>query len=90
MPYLSQAKKNELNYITTQIVMTKFNHPGELNYLFTELIKQYLDTVGTNYEHINAVIGALECCKLEAYRRIAVPYENQKIKSNGDVYHADL
>jgi hypothetical protein len=32
------------------------------------------------------IAGALECCKLEFYRRVAVPYEDQKIKSNGDVY----
>lgn len=30
--------------------------------------------------------GALECCKLEFYRRVAVPYEDRKIKLNGDVY----
>jgi hypothetical protein len=34
----------------------------------------------------NDVIGALECCKLELYRRMVAPYENTKIKENGDVY----
>lgn len=32
------------------------------------------------------IIGALECCKLELYRRIAAPYEDIKIGENGDVY----
>jgi len=32
------------------------------------------------------VIGALEACKLEFYRRAVVPYEDKKIKENGDVY----
>lgn len=31
-------------------------------------------------------LGALECCKLEFYRRVAAPYEDSKIISNGDVY----
>ena len=32
------------------------------------------------------VIGALECAKLELYRRIAAPYEDTKIQENGEVY----
>jgi len=35
---------------------------------------------------INAIIGALECAKLELYRRVAAPYEDDKIAENGDVY----
>jgi hypothetical protein len=40
------------------------------------------------YAHLNEVIGALECAKLELYRRIAVPYEDQKITESGDVYRS--
>ena len=28
----------------------------------------------------------LECAKLELYRRVAAPYEDEKIDQNGDVY----
>ena len=38
------------------------------------------------YSKINALIGVLECAKLELYRRVAAPYENDKIDENGDVY----
>ena len=31
-------------------------------------------------------MGALECAKLELYRRVAAPYEDVKIMENGDVY----
>ena len=31
-------------------------------------------------------MGVLECAKLEAYRRIAVPYEDSKVVANGDLY----
>ncbi len=36
--------------------------------------------------YFNAVVGALECAKLELYRRMVAPYENGKIAENGDVY----
>lgn len=61
--------------------------PGELNYVITEAAIAYCETVGLGYDDaINAVVGALECCKLEFYRRVAVPYEERKIVTNGDVY----
>lgn len=60
--------------------------PGELNYVITKLIDQYLKEEGLRYANINEVIGVLECAKLELYRRIAGPYEDKKIISNGDVY----
>lgn len=34
---------------------------------------------------INDCIGACEGAKLEFYRRVASPYEDVKIKQNGDV-----
>lgn len=59
--------------------------PGELNYLITLICKRYWDRIG-NYQTINDIVGALECAKLEFYRRVASPYENIAIKRNGDVY----
>ena len=40
-----------------------------------------------SYAEINRIIGALECAKLEIYRRLAVPYEDEKIILNGDVFN---
>ena len=59
---------------------------GDLNYLFTEIALAYLQSYGTRYARINDVLGALEGAKLEFYRRLAAPYEDSKIRSNGDVY----
>jgi len=70
-PFLVSA---ELNRLTA----------GELNYLFTRIIDRQLDNA--NYARYNELIGALECCKLELYRRMIVPYEDKKKKDNGDVY----
>jgi broad-specificity NMP kinase len=60
--------------------------PGELNYFLTRIVDHYISTHGKSYSTINEAIGVLECAKLELYRRIASPYEDSKIKENGDVY----
>ncbi len=59
---------------------------GDLNYCLTRLVDQWLVIHGLNYAELNAVIGVLECAKLELYRRVAAPYEDRKIAANGDVY----
>jgi len=60
--------------------------PGDLNYSFTKVALMYLEKNGTRYQRLNDIVGALECCKLEFYRRLAAPYEDTKIEENGDVY----
>lgn len=64
---------------------------GELNFVITQIIDDYIRRKGgVRYAHINEVVGALECAKLELYRRIAAPYEDCKLAENGDVYNAPL
>jgi hypothetical protein len=58
---------------------------GELNYKLTKILLDYLGP-DFNYQRINDAVGALECCKMELYRRLVAPYEDVKIASNGDVY----
>ena len=64
---------------------------GELNYAVTRLVDAFLvrqaDEAGRlRYAHLNAAVGVLECAKLELYRRVAVPYEDEKRTESGDVY----
>ena len=59
---------------------------GELNYLLTLMVTDYIERMGKNYATLNEVVGVLECAKLELYRRVAAPYEDQKCDENGDVY----
>ena len=64
---------------------------GELNYAITRLVDSYLvrrSPAGIRYAHLNEVVGALECAKLELYRRLAAPYEDEKLRATGDVYRA--
>ena len=80
MPYISKQDRDRL---ALGLAATK---PGELNYLVTMEIQKYLHTNGLSYTTINDIIGVLECAKMELYRRVAVDYENEKMKLNGDVY----
>lgn len=79
MPYIKKYRRIHLEV-----------HPpitaGELNYKITEAIKSYLSGFEECYEAYNSAIGALECAKLELYRRKIAPYENKKMEENGDVY----
>lgn len=64
---------------------------GELNYAVTKLVDAYLARLSQadgrlRYAHVNEAMGVLECAKLELYRRIAAPYEDEKIAESGDVY----
>jgi len=81
MPYIKQAQRDDLAFKEGRDI----ENAGEINYVITELILNYYNK-NPNYQRINDVIGALEGAKMEFYRRVAAPYEDLKIKENGDVY----
>lgn len=81
MPYIDKTQRKAL-----ETGLIEPSTPGHLNYCFTEIILDYIDVHGLSYQVINDVVGALESCKLEFYRRVAAEYENEKIHQNGDVY----
>lgn len=86
MPYIDKINREELKDLTDKIESTMIFTPGELNYVITKLIQNFLETNKETYGTYNAIVGALECAKLELYRRKIMPYENQKITQHGDVY----
>lgn len=89
MPYISQEDRTILHPIvdvTENIVGNRGISNGDLNYLFTKLAQVYLKRHGTSYNTISDVVKAFECAKMEFYARVARPYEDEKIKQNGDVY----
>lgn len=63
---------------------------GEYNYIITRLANYFLAEKGLNYANVNELIGALECAKLELYRRVAAVYEDKKIKQHGDAYDGEV
>ena len=83
MPYIKKERRNAI------MSGDEPRDPGELNFALTIIVAKYLQNRGgLRYAHINEVVGALECAKLELYRRVAAPYEDQKMKESGDVYRS--
>lgn len=85
MPYVSPEARRRLDEGAAP------ESAGELNYALTRLVDGYLSRLAGSdgrlrYAHLNEVMGVLECAKLELYRRVAAPYEDEKIAENGDVY----
>ena len=86
MPYIKQERREEFAEIGSSGKHPPMDVAGELNYEITLKALRFLNQHGTSYATINNIIGALECAKLEFYRRLAAPYEDTKIQENGDVY----
>lgn len=91
MPYIKNERRAELESITelSKFIESLSKVPdiseGDLNYIITSLLVAVLGD-SKSYAAINDLVGVLECAKLEFYRRVAGPYEDQKVRQNGDVY----
>lgn len=59
---------------------------GAVNYFISTLLSAWWRAKGPKYATINAIVGVLTCIKDEFYSRVARPYEDHKIKENGDVF----
>ena len=88
MPYILPEDRLKLKPAVDAIVaaVDASTTAGDLNYLISVMAKSYIDVKGLRYEHLNAVVGALDSCKAEFQRRVVAPYEDSKIEDNGDVY----
>lgn len=84
MPYIKQEERSR--YSPNAFGVPAAYTVGQLNYQITKLLNLFLEKHGKSYQIINDALGALEGAKLEFYRRVAAPYEDTKIKENGDVY----
>ena len=88
MPYILSADRDKLQSATDAMaaVIDQDTTAGDLNYMISLLAEAYIEAKGLRYEHLNAVVGALDSAKAEFQRRVVAPYEDQKIADNGDVY----
>lgn len=82
MPYIKQADREEIEDEIHDFIA---HNAGELNYIITVICNDYLSYRAEKYQTYNDIIGVLECAKMEYYRRKVAPYEDDKIKENGDV-----
>jgi len=86
MPYIDNEQREKIDPVVEQL-RDILGSMGDLNYTITRLCDAYLTTEeGIRYSRLNDLVGALECAKLELYRRVAAPYEDLKAQENGDAY----
>lgn len=90
MPYITQQQRIDIHNDLLHDELGGLNwtpeNAGELNFLVSTFIVNYIKTKGLKYAVVNEMIGALECAKLELNRVIIGPYEDEKIQENGPVY----
>ena len=96
MPYIDKDERPELdNAIQTIVEAIRANkvnlnnphdissHLGRINYAFSRILCNLMGN--PSYNKIAMITGVIENIKQEFYRRIASPYEDQKINQNGDI-----
>lgn len=91
MPYIKikDRKKYDILIDTMRDILKNEDNDsieGSLNYVITNLLFSLCSIDNTRYYMVNRAMGVLECVKQEFYRRLAAPYEDKKVKENGDVF----
>ena len=88
MPYIDKDSRDKLDSVISELAFTIANEDltaGDLNYIITSILHMYIREKGLRYGNINTVVGVLDCAKMELYRKLAAPYEDEKINENGDM-----
>lgn len=86
MPYIKAEDRPAIDE-GLLLALGAIDDPGKLNYAISTLVWLYTQSQEKiNYTLLNEVMGAMESAKIGFYRRVVVPYEEKKIKENGDVY----
>lgn len=83
MPYIHRISREVLDPILDKFPFPL--SPGEMNYLITKICKRYVEYNGLCYRTLNDIHGILNNADKEFYRRYTAPYEDEKIKQNGDI-----
>lgn len=87
MPYIPQTHREVINDCLAEDSLDWVpSNAGDLNFVVSTFIANYIKTNGLKYAIVNEMIGALECAKMELNRVIIGPYEDIKIQENGPVY----
>ncbi|HDY89351.1 MAG TPA: hypothetical protein ENH82_14695 [bacterium] len=82
MPYIEEYRRHNLHPIIEQMDLLDVCADGDLNYILFTFCKRYIKPSYNNYKNY---IGELRQCATEIERRLLAPYEDEKIKENGDV-----
>lgn len=85
MPYIPTSEKEKIDRGLIALNLAEINNSGALNYAIHQIIAQFISENKESYQTYNDIIGALECAKMELYRRLISEYEEKKILLNKDV-----
>ena len=85
MPYISDKMDRFFLNKLVYYFLKNFKIHANLNYFLFKLCKDDMKLNGESYGHYKEFIGELELAKFEIIRRQLNPYEDKKIKENGDV-----
>jgi len=88
MPYIKSEYRKKMDELIDELQIQCLG-VGDWNYVITKLLHKRLERVGVRYKTLNDNIGILECAKLEMYRVLTAPYENQKRIENGFISELD-
>jgi len=93
MPYIKQSQREAIEP-KVKTLINSIHTVGEFNYTITLLIHKYLNRTifyesELHYADFNELIGVLECAKLELYRIVISPYEEEKKEENGSISNLD-
>jgi len=81
MPYVKPERRHKLDNIVSQMA-EHLKLDGDLNYVLFAYCRRHVKPSYNNYKNF---IGELNEAVAEIRRRMLAPYEDEKIKENGDV-----
>lgn len=84
MPYIKPSLRGDIDDCI-KLYAYHLKPDGRLNYFLTKLFLTYMRVYGMRYGQAKQFLAELEMAKMEIYRRYVAPYEDEKIKENGDV-----
>jgi len=82
MPYIKLEERPRCDDVIKSMLANDVVVNGDLNYILFAFCKRYIKPSYNNYKNF---CGELRQCATEIERKILAPYEDSKIKENGDV-----
>lgn len=90
MPYIKELHREKYKGPVQDIIDELTDHgykpfeAGDLNYVISSIVWKLFDS-NKKYKTANDLSGVLTNVQAEFYRRKVAPYEDEKIKENGDI-----
>ncbi|WP_291321762.1 hypothetical protein [Desulfonatronospira sp.] len=84
MPYIPEERREVFDGLLEEL-SREVQTQGELNYCIFKLSRLIAGRIGYSYDNLSMCSSAMEHARLEWYRKVLAPYEDQKIREHGDI-----